>query len=382
MKLYYVANARMPTEKAHGIQIAKMCEAFIETGIEVTLIAPHRTTDLRSLREYYGLRVDVPLVCLPALDWYTGGRIGYRIASLSFMFSYIFFLWNQKRKGEQFVLYTVDLDNYSSSALAFLGAPLYSEMHGGKPKTIAQRALFNNAQGIIAINKIIAKELKDKFPKSSTRYLVEPNGVDVSKFSQIEKHEARAQLGLPHGVPIVLYLGRFFEWKGLEILPAAAILTPSVHWQLVGGDEKDFTHIVKMVLPDNMFFAGSRLHSEVPVWFAAADALLVLGTVRDMQSYRYTSPMKLFEYLASGSPIIASNTPAIREIVSESEVSFYEPDDAENLARVLESVLTQGSGIALKNEAAQRLAKKSSWSARAARIVQFIEENTTVHTHV
>lgn len=377
MKMYYIVNARMPTEKAHGIQIAKMCEAFIEAGVELTLVVPRRATDPRSVREYYGLRVDVPLVRIPALDWYGGGHVGYFLSSMSFMFSYLFFIWREKRAGEKFILYTVDTDNYSSSALAFLGLPLFSEMHGAKLRTLAQRVLFKKVTGIIAINKIIVEELKNNFPRSRARYIVEPNGVDLSMFAGIDKREARTRLGLPQDTPMVLYTGRFFEWKGLEILPRAAAATPSIRWQIVGGDQMEFTAVVKTTLPNNFFFAGSRPHSEMPLWFAAADALIVLGTARDIQSYRYTSPMKLFEYLAAGRPIIASNTPAIREIVSENEVIFYTPDDAHDLARAVQSsVLSSGEELSVRIEAAMHLAETSSWRGRAERIVHFIEKTT------
>jgi|CXWL01.1.fsa_nt_gi glycosyltransferase involved in cell wall biosynthesis len=381
MKLYYVANVRMPTEKAHGIQIAKMCEAFIESGVEVALVVPQRATDQRSLREYYGLRVEVPLVRLPALDWYGWGRFGYVIASLSFMAAYLAFLLQKKRVGEYFVLYTVDLDTFSSSALAFLRRPIFSEMHDVKCSSVAERMLFKKVQGIIAINKIIVEELQKNFPRSRARYLVEPNGVDLAAFPKIEKGAARTQLGLPQDAHIVLYAGRFFEWKGLEILPKAALVTPAVRFQIVGGDKEDFKKLVKEPLPANFFFAGSRPFNEMPLWYAAADALIVLGTKRDAQSYRYTSPMKLFEYLATGRPIIASGTPAIREIVSENEVFFYEPDNAQDLGRAVQYTIAHGTELVSRTAAAQRLAAASSWRARAGRIIWFIEANVSGNNH-
>lgn len=376
MKLYYIANARMPTEKAHGIQIAKMCEAFIEAGAEVTLVVPCRTTDPQSIRAYYGLRVEVPLVRLPSLDWYGGGRLGYAVASLSFMFSYLLFLAHEKRRGEQFILYTVDLDTFSSSALTFLHTPLFSEMHSAKNSTIAERVLFKSIRGIIAINRIIVKELQKTFPQSRTRYIVESNGVDLVAFPATGKREARARLGLPRDTPLVLYSGRFFEWKGLEILPKAAAMTPAVRFQIVGGDKEEFAKLVKEPLPANFFFAGGRPFNEIPLWCAAADALLVLGTKRDIQSYRYTSPMKLFEYFAAKRPIIASGTPALREIVSEKEVLFYEPDSVQDLARAVEYATARSGELTSRVEATTLRAANSSWRSRAERVVRFIEENT------
>ena len=373
-KIYYVANARMPTEKAHGIQIAKMCEAFIEAGVDLTLVVPRRKTDPRSIREYYGLRVAVPTVYLSGIDWYGSGAFGYRLSSLSFMLRYVFFLIRKQMSGERFVLYTVDMDTFSSSALTFLRAPLFSEMHGAKLPSISERILFKSVRGIIAINKIIVEELRNVFPRSSTRYLIEPNGVDLLAFPKTSKQEARARLGLPQDIHLVLYSGRFFDWKGLEILPTAAALVPTLRWQIVGGNKEEFKKLVTKSLPDNLYFAGSRPYTEIPLWCAAADALIVLGTKRDTQSYRYTSPMKLFEYFAAGRPIIASDTPALREVVSEQEAFFYKPDDPKNLAEVAQYVVAHPQDLQSRIEAARRRASASSWSARAERIMRFMQE--------
>ena len=106
----------------------------------------------------------------------------------------------------------------------------------------------------------------------------------------------------------------------------------------------------------------------------AADVLVVLGTSRDRQSYRYTSPMKLFEYLATGRPIVASRTPAICEIVSEEEVLFYEPDDVEDLARVVLYAIAHSQELAPRQEAAERKARTFSWQGRAERVRRFIEQ--------
>lgn len=74
--LYYVASARMPNEKAYGIQMAKMCEALIEAGVDLTLVVPRRGAQ-ESVREFYGLKVDVPTLWLPALELHRYKRFGY-----------------------------------------------------------------------------------------------------------------------------------------------------------------------------------------------------------------------------------------------------------------------------------------------------------------
>lgn len=372
MKVYYVANFYMPFEKAYGIQLAKMCEAFVEEGVDLTLVLPRRGP-CTSLREFYKLRVDIPTVWLPALDFSEYDRAGYAMMSLSFSISYLLFFLRKRLLGEQFVLYTIDADRYSSSALALVPAPIFSEMHGGKPRTISSRLLFSRLRGVIAINSIIIRELKETFPRSGAAYIAEPNGVDLAAFAPQDKMRARSALGLPADVPIVLYAGRFYEWKGLEIIPAAARCSPELRWQIVGGTQDQFRTVVNGELPSNVHCAGGKSHRDMPVWIAAADAVLVLGTKRDEQSYRWTSPMKLFEYLAAGRPIIASATPAVREIVSEKEAFLYEPDAAEDLARCAREVVKGGPESDTRIASALSLAQSHSWNERARRAKRFMQ---------
>src|SRR3989338_6447718 len=120
-KIYYVANARMPNEKAHGIQIAKMTEAMVLSGADLKLIAPARKAQKKSMKEFYGLEVDVPLVKIPVID----------------------------------------MDLFSFLFLPMVGRPLFAEMHDKKPASFPSKILFNRAKGIIAINKIIKQEIAD-----------------------------------------------------------------------------------------------------------------------------------------------------------------------------------------------------------------------------
>jgi glycosyltransferase involved in cell wall biosynthesis len=367
MRLHYIANARMPSEKAHGIQIAKMCEAFIEQGTEVVLVVPRRRTEDKSLKEYYGLRVEVPTLYLPAFDWYDRGRLGYAISSLSFIISSAFYLLKNIRRGD--VVYTVDLDHFSYALLPYFGAPLFCEMHGGKPNTVIHRKLFARASGIIPTNTITKQELQKTFTIPEEKFIVEPNGVDFSKFSPMDKQEARAKLSLPLTTALALYIGRFFDWKGLGILPEAVKLTnQGITIGLVGGEKEEFTKVIQAEAGSLVFY-GSKPYLEMPLWEAAADVLMVLGTKQDEQSWNYTSPMKLFEYMAMKRPIVASRTPALKNIVSEDECYFYEPDNALDLARAIEEAC-KGDGS--RTTRAYEKVRQYAWDLRAKRIYEFM----------
>lgn len=371
MRLYYIANARMPSEKAHGIQIAKMCEAFIGHGADVTLVVPSRKNAATSIRDFYGLRREVKTVVLPAFDWYDRGRAGYTLSTLSFILSYTLYALMHVKRGD--IIYTVDLDHFSYAAIPFLGAPYFSEMHGGKPNTLIHRALFRRATGIIPTNSITREQLQKTFSIPNERFIVEPNGVDFSKFAPVGMEHARAELKLPLEMKLVLYIGRFFDWKGLGILAEAAkLLPPDITIGLVGGSSHEFARVAGRE-PRGLVFYGEKPYTQMPLWEAAADALLVLGTKLDEQSWAYTSPMKVFEYMAMKRPIVASRTPALQNILSEDTCYFYEPDNAESLARTIEFAVAPDDS---RPRRAYEEVKKYSWDLRAQRILAFIETHT------
>jgi len=376
MNILYIANARMPTEKAHGIQIAKMCEAFIAQGADVTLVVPRRKSVPTTIQEFYGLHTDVKTIRLPVIDAYQLGAVGFIVGSLSFMvISFLFVLW-RRMKGERFIIYTVDMDTFSGSLLPLVGAQVFTEMHNGKPAHVAQRFFFRHLSGVIAINRILASEFQKKFRRSRVRYAIEPNGVDAEFFRPRDKAEARRRLGIAEHTKVALYVGRFFDWKGLEIIPAAARAGTAVKWYLVGGAAEDFIRVTHAHPEPSMHFIGSVPQEDIVWWNAAADVLVVLGTKRDTQSYFYTSPMKLFEYLLSERTIVASDTPAIREIISEKEALFYTPDSAENLAAKVHEAIESPTAMNERIAAAAKLGHHYSWHGRAERILQFMSGNS------
>ena len=69
MKIIYLANARIPTEKAHGIQIMKMCEAFSDADAKILLLIPRRINWIKEDPfEYYGIKKNFRIKKLPTID--------------------------------------------------------------------------------------------------------------------------------------------------------------------------------------------------------------------------------------------------------------------------------------------------------------------------
>lgn len=378
-KIYYIANARMPTEKAHGIQLAKMCEAFVEQGIDIELVVPRRSVSATSLKDFYGLRVDIPTTKIPVVDWYVNGRIGFFIASISFALGYFFYILGKRLREKNFVVYMTDIDQFSFFLIPFLGVSYFCEIHDAKKKRLSFSLLLGHAAGIITINSIIKRELSETFAIALEKIIVHPNGIDMSMFASMPSQmEARKILHLVQEKFISLYIGRFYDWKGLDIaVDAAKLLGKEVELYFVGGNEEELKRVTGAKdIPETLHCMGHRKFTEMPLWLCAADVVMVLGTRKNDYSYFHTSPMKFFEYMASKRPIIASNTPANREIVDDSDVLMYEPDNAQDLAVKIRYARLHQNEMYIRAERVFEKAEKFSWNKRSHSIIEFI------HTHI
>lgn len=368
-KIYYVANARMPTEKAHGIQIAKMCEALIESGVSVELVVPRRGHDATSMKEFYGLRVDVPLTYMSVPDWYGKGKIGFLISSFFFVCAYWRYL--RKKNAHGALVWAIDIDQFSCIGVAYLGVPYIAEIHDAKPRSFVFSLLFRHAHGIVTINTIIKRELIQTFGMEDQKIFVYPNGVDFSLFGKEDRVSARLALGIVSDKPIVMYVGRVYDWKGIDVFVDAARHVPEALFYIVGGTAEELRAIGAMhEQPENLMCLGSRPFSEIPRWLSAADVLVATGTKKNTYSYLYTSPMKLAEYMVSGCPIVVADTPANREIVADGEVFFYRPDDPVDMAAQIRYILDYPDEAMARAERARQSATTFSWEKRVHAILK------------
>jgi glycosyltransferase involved in cell wall biosynthesis len=82
--------------------------------------------------------------------------------------------------------------------------------------------------------------------------------------------------------------------------------------------------------------------------------------------------MKLFSYMAAGRPIVASNLPSLREVLTEESAVFFTPDDPESLASAIRYICDSPERGALLAERAKTDVLRYSWDARARYILKFI----------
>lgn len=366
-KLYYIANIRMPTEKAHGIQIMKMAEAFADLGVEVELVVPLRKNEIKADPfDYYGVRRNFRIRKLWCLDLVRFGKIGFWIQSLTFAERAA---WYSLRK--QGIFYT--RDELLAAYLKGMGKTVVWEAHMGQ-ENFFTKMLINARIPLVVISSGL-KDLYQGLGMPTEKIRVAPDGVDIEQFSiQVTKAEAREQLKLPMDKKLVLYTGHLYSWKGADTLAqAAGLIDGNIRVAFVGGTEKDIQRFKeKYGHIKNVDILGKKLHHEMPLYMRSADLLVLPNSAMEDISRLYTSPMKLFEYMASGTPIAASDLPSIREVLDESSACFFRPDDSRDLARAIDETFERYAQAQERAKVALEEVREYSWQKRAEKILNFL----------
>lgn len=369
--IYYIANVRLPTEKAHGIQIMKMCEAFAVLGNEVELVTPWRFNPIKKDPfEYYGVKKIFKINKLPSLDLVCCGKIGFFIQTITFLISARFFLLFNKYD----VLYTRE------QAAGLFFKKFILEIHYLPQKIIFFHKIFwKKAAGLVVLTKFLKKRLVEE-GISEHKILVAPDGVDVEKFKiQSSKLKTREELNLPQDKKIILYTGHLYKWKGVDtLLQAARQFSNEFLFVFVGGTEKDiknFKFQISNYELQNTLVVGHRPHQEIPYWLKAADVLVLPNSTKEKISQFYTSPLKLFEYMASGVPIVTSDLPSIREILNEKNALLVAPDNPQSLADGIIKVLKNPDFSDKISKQAYLTVQNYTWQKRAEKILEFIKND-------
>ncbi len=362
MRLAYLAPIRLPSEKAHTIQIVKTCEALGRQGIPLTLYASRLQAPLEEVWRFYGVRDPFPVIHIPAPPTVGWGRVGYALHALAFALRAI----RKEEDNADTLFYTRDW--WAALMLRRRGLPYVFEAHGPQLHWVARQAL-EGAQGVVAITQSLQRFLQENGIRVPS--LVVHDAVDGEKFQ------------LTHTPPtappfLVRYVGSVdrYEWKGIHyLIAAAALLDPKqFRVQIIGAGES-WKERFAPTLPPSLEALPKVTHTQVPRILSDAHALVIPNDPTHPHGARFTSPLKLFEYMAAGRPIVASDVPAIREVLPEDAAFYVDVRDARAFARAIEEACTSPHAHA-RAERAREIALRYTWDTRAKTIASFLRDIT------
>lgn len=381
MHICYITHTRFPTEKAHGHQVMQVCEALVDLGHTVTLVAP-TVGDAPSIDPfaYYNSTHTFEVVWLENFDALVSPFVPGPLAFFVTMYSY------KKKLKEYLCNHTCDLLYARSSAIVDTlhasGIPTVLELHSIPKRKRSQLVRVGNVlQKIVALTSPMRDQLVTLGVQES-QVIVAGDAVDLDAFTTLPSvQEAKKQYGLDAQKTIVGYVGRLKtldKEKGVAYLleAVATLKREDVLLAVFGGPEEDKcayeAKAKDLGLTDShVKFFGNIERADVPTALAACDILAM--PFPDLPHYRVNmSPLKMFEYMASERPIITSDLPTIRDVLSEDTAFFCEPDSVQSLADSIADIVDHPEQAQQKAEAAKRLSKEHSWQKRMERILKAV----------
>jgi glycosyltransferase involved in cell wall biosynthesis len=381
-----------PNPKAHSIQIANTIHALARAGAEV-MFYPREYTE-RSPEEclgYYGLQAHPNLKLCSHPRWTKRSR-KWKGTLIRLWERWMFGrLRNRRpvfylRDGEDSFVYarklaqirerwnaTVIIENHRVHKMEFEeysrpGAPEHErvKLKGGLRRLSEQEGEGLRAcDGLTPISETLMHSLIDTYGD------LPPMEVVHSGAAQPEQDDPPL-----HARKGIVYAGQLYAWKGVPNLIAAMADVSGAELTIVGGNKTEELDELRALatqhrVQDRIRFVGHVPHPEVHSYVSRARcAVIPLGN--DLLARKFTSPIKVFEYMAAGTPIVAANLPTIREILQhEQNALLFEPDNPRDMADKISRVMSDAALADRLRDRAKADLAAYSWDARAKKIIAF-----------
>ncbi len=389
MTILYLADIRFPLERANGVHTMETCASLAERGHHVhLLVRPDTVTPARDPFAYYGvpetprLRVErVPACGPPPLR-----RAGYLVRMALRLL--------ERRRWD--AVYTPNL-LLASAALGLpraLRPPVVFESHNFSPSFARaaaaletgahaagsrklrrlerrERRVWRGAEGYVTTTRVLAGELRERFG-ARAHAATAPNAVRPDRV----RAWSPPRRG---GPPVAAYAGSLHPYKGADVLIEALASVPGARGLVIGGHPRDAADRDRLDalarglgIAARVTFTGLVPPADVLELLRGADVLVL--PLRDMPHTRYDSPMKLFEYLAAGRPIVASDLLSTREIFADGKTArLFEAGNPAALAAAVRAVLADPGAADRMGRAAFEASASYTWARRAERIERLLD---------
>ena len=371
MKIYYLSGTAIPSRAASALHVMKMAHAFGKLGHQVTVLSIFNVHVDIDPFSFYGMDRSFDLVQFHPLIFRHG--LGYYFSARSLLYC--------ARHGLPDVFY----GRHSQSLLAasLTKRPVAYEAHGLFPfrgSRWFETRLYRrpNFRGLVTITKALAKDYLTALPWLAARnQWVIPDAAD-------RPSKPKAPIGHWPGRPGVLqigYVGHLYTGKGMEVVTSLAQSLEEYDFHIVGGRDSDIKKWKNACEAPNLFFHGFVRNHLLNTYYEHFHLVLlpyqkqVMLADDSRDTGRWMSPLKVFEYMAYGLPIIASDLPVLREILEhERNALLVEPRDLAAWEKALRRLLHDRSlRMRLGRTAKTTFLQEYTWEQRAQKIVDIFE---------
>ncbi|MEO1984535.1 MAG: glycosyltransferase [Fuerstiella sp.] len=358
MRIAYLSDSTIPSRKANGIQVMNMCQAFANAGHDVTLFARPGEA-IENDFHFYGVAPRFNIVKSATIgpqrlrEWFYASRTA----------------WQLSRCGPFDLIYGRHLP---SLALAGRGrTPMIYEAHQPASLTgrVIERQLFrrNNLTRCVFISEALRTAYRKRYAQlCSVETLVSHDGTTVSltdpELCSSTPNGGRLRVG---------YSGSLCFGRGIEIIVGLAQKLPYLDFHFCGGSPDEVNACrARATGSHNMTFYGFLPPSHTRAWQSSMDVLLAPYQL-SVPTVEWMSPLKIFEYMATGRAVIASDVTVLREVLSDGRNALLvPPNDVFAWSNALQRLSDASVREALGQQALADLRSTYTWKLRAASVLQ------------
>tara|TARA_B100000989_G_C19532300_1_gene470801 strand:+ start:5639 stop:6730 length:1092 start_codon:yes stop_codon:yes gene_type:complete len=354
MKIFYIADFILPTNRAYAIHVFKMLDGFCSHGYKSCLFIPffdkkklNKTLNFFDLKNKNSISVK---------------RVFKKIVVINFIYRIFFgFKVAKEIKNFQEKNLVITRSLIASIFLSLFKVKHFLEIHQelkGLTKYLLINMNFINSRYIIK-NIFISKSLANFYRKKTLRYKVLHDAVDISKFKKKKIKKVKK----------ISYVGSFYKGRGIDLIFKIANDLKNFNFYLYGKRNEKFKDI-----PQNVFLKNFVNQSKIPTILQNSDLLLlpystkvyISSDKKSSDNSRFMSPLKLFESLASGTPIICSNIKVLREILKDNYNSILVKnfEDKNNWIRKIKKIQKNTKKLKFLSNNALITSKNYTWSKR------------------
>lgn len=389
MKVYYISPSLMPSRTANSIHVIHMCASLAQLGNEVTLFVQRSIADRKDLKnvleDYYGVNLDN--VCLVSCFSTSLRAVNIRIALL-FIAKSIFTGITPGTAG-----LVISRNLYASVVLRCLyRCHFIFETHTLEPsgyRKFFQKILLQYSRSKTVVISHALKDLLSSWHGLPSVKAAVLHDAAVNKFKKPflpeEKQRIRRKIFSNSDREgyrsLVGYFGHLYIGRGIEIVQGLAKKHPDLMFLIFGGNEGDIEKYRSENKTPNLYFMGYIPPSLAPEAMGMMDILLMpyqkkvsIGVPCE-DTGRWMSPLKMFEYMASGVPLIASSLPVLEEVLRDKHNCLLAvPDDAESWSGCVDMLLADRN-LAKQIAAIARAEyeQEYNWKERARQIMELVK---------
>ena len=235
---------------------------------------------------------------------------------------------------------------------------------------IYKKAIVGNKNLILsAITSNLADKISELFQIERKRIAISPSGVDKSKYQQTTFNKNKIR-------KTIMYVGNLYPDRGVNNFVLAAKNIPGHDFVVIGGNKSEADDLIKNfnLSNKNLSFIQHQSHSELSQYYAKSDILILPDTAKNVWRKLYVSPNKLFEYMAACKPIVASDLPSIKEVVTDKHSALlFTPDDPKDLTEKINKLVNNAKLSNLLSHNAFNLVDNYTWKTKAKNMLDLIK---------